>query len=64
MATYGGYEVVASHAGDTYKIKVKEGVRGINIPVTANLIDNEWHINFQGKRLTVVEVTKLVPEQK
>ena len=63
MAVYGGYEVVAQHKGETYKIKVKEGVRGVNIPVTAVLEDNKWHITFQGKPLTVIEVTKLVPEQ-
>lgn len=64
MALYGGYRVVAEHEGDTYHIMVKEGVRGMNIPVSATLINGKWHIHFQGRKLTVVEVTRLVPERK
>lgn len=63
MAIYGGHEVVAQHNGDVYKIKVKEGVRGMNKPVSATLINDTWHVSFQEKPLTVVEVIKLVPEQ-
>lgn len=62
QALYGGYEVKAEHKGETYHIKVAEGVRGMNIPVSAEVVDGEWHITHQGRRLTVVEVTKLVPE--
>jgi hypothetical protein len=64
MAVYGGYEVTAKHKSDTYRIVVKEGVRGMNIPVDAVLVDGKWHISCEGRRLTVVEVYKLVPEQK
>ena len=63
MALYGGYTVVAEHNGETYHIEVKEGVRGFNIPVSADLIDGKWQVSFEGRRLTVVNVAKLVPEQ-
>ena len=63
MATISGYQVTAEHNGETYKIGVKEGVRGVNIPVSAELHDNKWNITLQGRKLTVTEVMKLVPEQ-
>ena len=63
MAIISGYQVTAEQNGDTYKIKVKEGVRGINIPVAAELNNNVWTITLEGRKLTVTEVTKLVPEQ-
>jgi len=62
QALYGGYVVKAEHKGETYHIKVAEGVRGMNIPVSAEMTDGVWRISHQGKNLTVVEVTKLVPE--
>ena len=63
MATISGYQVTAEHNGETYKIDVKEGVRGMNIPVVAELHDNKWNIVLEGRKLTVTSVTKLVPEQ-
>ncbi len=63
MATISGYVVTAVHNGETYNIEVNEGVRGINIPVNAELHNNKWHIALGGRELTVVRVMKLVPEQ-
>ena len=63
MATISGYQVTAEHNGETYKINVKEGVRGMNIPVAAEFHDNKWNIVLKGRKLTVTSVTKLVPEQ-
>lgn len=62
QALYGGYQVTAEHNGNIYRIKVAEGVRGMDIPVSAQVIDGVWHISHSGRPLTVVEVTMLVPE--
>lgn len=66
QAVWGGHEVVAEkeYDGGMYRIKVVQGVKGFNVPVEAVVIDGEWHVWHHGKPLTVVEVTKLVPEKK
>lgn len=56
----GGYEVVVTDGSDTYKIKVAEGVRGINIPVAVSHNNGVWSVSLEGKQLTVVEVYKAV----
>lgn len=56
----GGYEVMVNDGTDTYKIKVAEGVRGMNIPVAVSHNNGVWSVSLQGNPLTVVEVYKAV----
>lgn len=56
----GGYEVVVNDGADTYKIKVAEGVRGMNIPVSVSHNNGVWSVSLQGKPLTIVDVYKAV----
>lgn len=62
FATYGGYEVDVRSKASWYKIKVKEGVRGFNIPVHAvyNRDLSTWQISFHGKLLTIESVEQIV----
>ena len=55
-----GYEVVVSEGSTIYKIKIAEGVRGMNIPVTVTHIGKIWTVSLEGKQLTVEEVLKAV----
>ncbi len=64
MATISSNTVTAEYGGDIFRIKVEEGVRGFNIPVAAVFSGGAWQITLEGKRLTVVEVMKLVPEAR
>lgn len=61
IAIYGGYTVNVRTKACHYKIYVKEGVRGFNIPVAAEFCSADgWNITHNGQRLTVERVVTLV----
>ena len=58
---YSGYEIIVTMFEKKYKLTVKEGVRGINIPVhvTYRPHTNKWEACFRGRNLTVESVMPL-----
>ena len=59
-ASWSGYQVKYEDARTQIILEVKEGVRGINVPVTLSVVYPEevYIVTHKGKRLTVVTVEK------
>ena len=59
---WSGYIVrVQDSSGDRFMIEVKEGVRGINIPVTVTVDEYcEWSVLYLNDPLTVVNVSRAI----
>lgn len=52
-AKLSGHDVVYDHPKCVYYFTVKEGVRGINIPVNVTLVGRTAIITLNGRNLTV-----------
>lgn len=61
FARQSGYEVDVLTKACWTKIKVAEGVRGTNIPVSVSRLDDgSWCVSRNGQRLTVVSVEEVI----
>lgn len=57
---WGGYEIEFMFDGIKYKAFTKNGVRGINVPISVNKVDNSFEFFLKGNKISIEKIVKYV----
>ena len=55
---WSGYQIEVEYEGKKFRIKTKDGVRGIDIPVTVSVDGGTWKADHNGKEIKITEVVE------
>lgn len=57
---WGGFEIEFAFDGIKYKAFTKIGVKGFNIPVSINKVDNTFEFFHKGNKISIEKIVKYV----
>jgi len=58
---WSGYVIKVQKNNKKYELHTTDGVRGVNISVSVEYIDNIWYASHNGRKLTILKVCELQP---